>query len=573
MAMKDNKTWKYIILVILVFALVMTVTMVVFISVKQRGMKADYTPEDSVYRVDDEWDIVDSDGLFAGKFTDFGKELSVNELHLSRMFVFSQNSRQDTLSFIVNFCAVQVYQDGVLIYSYADKDMLEGGFFPGKYEVNIKLGVYPGEASMVEVYFYSTTPITVNSFYFGDSMDLMHEELRASLPTILFVTGSFVLFFAMIMILVLGRKKYTPNQSFVYFLWLVAAISSWMLSNIRALGHLGVNMGVAGLASYEFFMLIPMFFSLFLYHSFTRLRTMDLVVFVLSAVNFVVINVLHLTQTLLFHQTDIMSEALLALCFVIAVVQSVFEYIKARSRSSIILLLELLILAGGAFGQIAIHRKTGNSYFSQVLIIPLTAFLILHMGYIINEFFFLMAEGRRAGDYLSMAKTDPLTGLGNRRALDQYIAQISNTTAPFFRIGCIVCDLNDLKVTNDVHGHLVGDQLIKDFAKCLEICFENRGVPFRTGGDEFYILFSDVEVDMSAMMRRLMIGIEGSNISTDYKLSCSSGCYADYVPSHNEAAVWDIIKFADAEMYKQKKKDRETRKNLEKGSVEEKPAE
>ena len=70
---------------------------------------------------------------------------------------------------------------------------------------------------------------------------------------------------------------------------------------------------------------------------------------------------------------------------------------------------------------------------------------------------------------------------------------------------------------------------------------------------------------MSAMMRRLMIGIEGSNTSTDYKLSCSSGCYADYVPSHNEAAVWDIIKFADAEMYKQKKKDREARRVAEGG--------
>ena len=105
----------------------------------------------------------------------------------------------------------------------------------------------------------------------------------------------------------------------------------------------------------------------------------------------------------------------------------------------------------------------------------------------------------------------------------------------------------------------VGDQLIKDFAHCLEVCFEDRGIPFRTGGDEFYILFSDVEVDMAAMMRRLVIGIEGSNTNANYRLSCSSGCYADYVPSHNEQAIWDIIKFADAEMYKQKRKDRESR--------------
>ena len=87
----------------------------------------------------------------------------------------------------------------------------------------------------------------------------------------------------------------------------------------------------------------------------------------------------------------------------------------------------------------------------------------------------LVGEGRKAGDYLVMAKTDPLTGLGNRRALDLFIHEISEKDTPFFRLGCIVCDLNDLKKTNDVYGHAVGDQLIKDFAHCLEVCFEDRG--------------------------------------------------------------------------------------------------
>ena len=561
--MRDGKTLKYIILGLIIFVLVMTVTMIVYIAVRQRGLLTDYTPEDSVYMVEEGWQVVGPDGY--SEFTDFETQLSVNELHLSRIFVFPQNHEQDTLSFVANFCAVQVIQDGNVVYSFGTPEMLDTGIFPGKYEVHVKLNVYPGEASDIEVFFYSTTPLTISPFFFGDSMDILHAELKASLPTIIFVTGSFVLFFAMITILVLGRKKYTPSQSFIYFLWVVAAVTSWMLSNLRSLGHFGVNMGVSSLAAAEFFLLIPIFFSLFLYHSFTKMRVVDLALFIVSVLSFIVFNILHLTRTMLLSQANTCMGSLAGLCFAFAVVQSVVEYIKVRSRFAWVLFVELLILAVGAFGQIIVFSRTKSSYFSQILLLPLTAFLILHVGYVVNEFFSLMAEGKRAGDYLSMAKTDPLTGLGNRRALDQYIEKISNTTAPFFRIGCIVCDLNDLKITNDLHGHLVGDQLIKDFAKCLEICFENRGVPFRTGGDEFYILFSDVEVDMSAMMRRLMIGIEGSNTSTDYKLSCSSGCYADYVPSHNEAAVWDIIKFADAEMYKQKKKDREARRVAEGG--------
>ena len=562
--MKENKRREYIIYSLLVLTVIISVAMIIYVSVRQYGMVTDYTPEDTVYMVNDGWSVLEDDGTIS-EFTTFGEQLSVNKIHLSRIFIFQQDYSQETLNFIVNFASVQVYQDGVLIYSYSNPEQIAAGLFAGKYEVNVKLDVFPGEASEIEVIFYSKTPLVISPFFFGDSLDLMHNEIHAALPSIMFVTGSFVLVFAMILILILGRKKYTASTSFYFFLWLVASIASWVMSNIRALGHLGFNMGVMGICSYELFMAIPIVFSLFLYHSLTRLKVLDLGAFALSVAYFLVVNVLHLIGKVALYQTDVPSQVVLGICFLIAVVQSIIEYAKVRSNVSLVLMIELLVLVGGSLTQILIRKNSHSPYLSQGFLIPLTLFIVLHMAIIINNFFSLMAEGRKAGDYLYMAKTDPLTGLGNRRALDQYIADISNTTAPFFRIGCIVCDLNDLKITNDLHGHAVGDQLIKDFAKCLEICFENRGVPFRTGGDEFYILFSDVEVDMSAMMRRLTIGIEGSNTSTDYKLSCSSGCYADYVPSHNEAAVWDIIKFADAEMYKQKKKDREARRVAEGG--------
>ncbi|MBQ7644436.1 MAG: diguanylate cyclase [Spirochaetales bacterium] len=560
--MKDNKRWKYIANSFLALVVVVSLAMITYVTVKQWGMVTDYTPDNSVYMVDDGWVVLEDDGQIT-EFNDFQKQLSVNKIHLSRIFIFPQDYNQETLNFIVSFCAVQVYQDGNLIYSYGSEEQLEAGVFPGKYEVNIKLDVFPGEASEVEVVFTSTTPLTINPFFFGDSLDLMHNEMHAAIPSVIFVTGAFVLVFAMALIVILGRKKYSAEPAFYYFLFLVLTIACWMLTNIKALGHMGFNMGVMGIASYELFMLIPVIFCLFLYYSFSRLRVVDLIAFAVSVGTFLAVNVLHLSNKVKIYQTDLVSEIVLGVCLGLAVVQSIYEYARARSGRSLVLMIEILILVIGSVIQIILRDRNKSPYLSQALLLPLTLFIVLHMAIVISEFFSLMAEGRKAGDYLVMAKTDPLTGLGNRRALDQYITEISNTTSPFFRIGCIVCDLNDLKITNDIHGHAVGDQLIKDFAKCLEICFENRGVPFRTGGDEFYILFSDVEVDMSIMMRRLTIGIEGSNTSTDYKLSCSSGCYADYVPSHNEAAVWDIIKFADAEMYKQKKKDREQRSEQE----------
>ena len=164
MAMKDEKIWKHIILGLITFVLIMTITMIIYISVRQRGLVTDYTPEDSIYRVDDGWEVIGPDGYSA--FTDFGTKLSVNELHISRIFVFPQNFRQDTLNFIASFCAVEVIQDGVTLYSFGTKEMMDEGVFPGKYEVDVKLNVYPGEASEVEVIFISNTPLTISPFFF-----------------------------------------------------------------------------------------------------------------------------------------------------------------------------------------------------------------------------------------------------------------------------------------------------------------------------------------------------------------------------------------------------------------------
>lgn len=89
----------------------------------------------------------------------------------------------------------------------------------------------------------------------------------------------------------------------------------------------------------------------------------------------------------------------------------------------------------------------------------------------------------QASDQLAIAaRTDPLTGLLNRRAFD---AMRADRAAGPFAGSVAVVDLNHLKRLNDEHGHAAGDAAIQLVARALRAHFRITDPVFRLGGDEF----------------------------------------------------------------------------------------
>jgi diguanylate cyclase len=84
------------------------------------------------------------------------------------------------------------------------------------------------------------------------------------------------------------------------------------------------------------------------------------------------------------------------------------------------------------------------------------------------------------------ARTDALTGLPNRRAFDQ---ELSRSIATFRRKAMPFClvmmDIDRFKQLNDQHGHMIGDQVLKAFARCLTETFRETDFVTRYGGEEF----------------------------------------------------------------------------------------
>lgn len=104
---------------------------------------------------------------------------------------------------------------------------------------------------------------------------------------------------------------------------------------------------------------------------------------------------------------------------------------------------------------------------------------------------------------LRQALTDPLTGLRNRRALEEDYAQMQALAKrEKKRLVLTLWDVNDLKTINDRYGHAAGDKVLKKFARILKESIRQSDAVYRIGGDEFAGLHLGIE-EPDALLERV----------------------------------------------------------------------
>ncbi len=109
-------------------------------------------------------------------------------------------------------------------------------------------------------------------------------------------------------------------------------------------------------------------------------------------------------------------------------------------------------------------------------------------------------------DAHNAASTDPLTGLGNRRALDRAVEGLGVRDTS---VALLMIDLDHFKSINDTHGHSVGDRVLLHVAETLSAALRGDDMGFRIGGEEFLVLLFDCDVEgAQRTAERLRLRIE-----------------------------------------------------------------
>jgi c-di-GMP phosphodiesterase Gmr len=161
-----------------------------------------------------------------------------------------------------------------------------------------------------------------------------------------------------------------------------------------------------------------------------------------------------------------------------------------------------------------------------------------------------------------LANTDVLTGLPNRHAIEERMAQmlVDQSVEGF---GLLFFDLDNFKKVNDHYGHLTGDLLIQQVAKAVREVVPEQATVARLGGDEFLVLIPGVACrQMEATAERILARMQKPFTLTredQTRAEVYSGCSIGIAmyPEHG-ATREDLVRSADTAMYVAKDAGRRT---------------
>ena len=153
----------------------------------------------------------------------------------------------------------------------------------------------------------------------------------------------------------------------------------------------------------------------------------------------------------------------------------------------------------------------------------------------------------------NLALTDPLTGAYNRRFFDEIIGrELERHRRAGQALSVVFLDVDRFKAVNDVHGHAIGDTLLRDVAEFLKRKLRETDYVFRWGGDEFLVLMTCPGADAVKRMQTLEEEYEAAPLVTSLGngVGLSVGC-AEAPPGTKD--IEPIIAAADENMYQQKR--------------------
>lgn len=172
---------------------------------------------------------------------------------------------------------------------------------------------------------------------------------------------------------------------------------------------------------------------------------------------------------------------------------------------------------------------------------------LLMMGIV---FFVLSSRERKASKELAerrkISLIDNMTGLFSRRAFEEDCANLIKNDR-VSTISILMMDVNGLKTTNDTYGHLAGDELLIEAAKCIQTAVGELGRVYRTGGDEYVALLTCDEEKQRDVLQTLERLVSCVKCSYPCELSISKGLVV--CKEHPDLTFNEMKDLADKRMY------------------------
>jgi len=166
-------------------------------------------------------------------------------------------------------------------------------------------------------------------------------------------------------------------------------------------------------------------------------------------------------------------------------------------------------------------------------------------------FAFSLVTNQQLEQLTRLATIDPLTGAGNRRGLDAKLDDVvNNRQRTGTAASMLLIDLDHFKKVNDVHGHRVGDQILKRVTEIVNLRIRVTDSLYRIGGEEFVVVLEGQDaVRAKHLAEQLRTLVHENELVPDRSLTISLGV-AELI-AHETANDW--MHRADKALYAAKR--------------------
>jgi diguanylate cyclase (GGDEF)-like protein len=191
-------------------------------------------------------------------------------------------------------------------------------------------------------------------------------------------------------------------------------------------------------------------------------------------------------------------------------------------------------------------EQLSQRYLMAYLVLSFSCFSIEVIHFDVRKGFYSAKE-----ELNSLAKTDQLTGLNNRRGFLENISEDQRKGGNKDNFSMVLIDLDHFKQVNDKHGHLVGDKVLVEASSLIKSCVRGDDVVTRWGGEEIVVFMPATNVYVAHKVAERICHSIASYSFGGLGISMTASCGVAESNSPFQDST-DVVKMADRAMFKAK---------------------
>lgn len=380
-----------------------------------------------------------------------------------------------------------------VVYQYKDTEFKRNDQMASKVFCDVQLSGTPENETVSVTYFNNDSEdYSLSSVLIGTEGRLFRHYIQSDMLNLIIVALTWILGLAAIFAFIYMWYCGQNDRRFADVSFFLLICGTWCLTDSSVFNYIVNYDPAVNYISFYAFMLFPLPVIYFLKHTagMERYRRFDIAE-AAFCLNVIIQSALHLLYHIEFVHTLFMTHILL-FGGVLWIGQALLlEYKKTHTKELQTILLSFVMLGAAGLLSLILYWLLEISFYESIFEIGIFLFIVILFGGLLRTATENMRYRTEMNVYERLAREDGLTGLKNRRAFEEFMAEFQMKAADYKGAVLVFLEVNHLKQINDSMGYSAGDEMLIKAAKCIHDTFSAMGHCYRLGDSEFCAVLLD----------------------------------------------------------------------------------